>query len=165
MKQNRHLQGLTMFVFNFGLELLEQSVKLGWLIINNYCLFPWKFPSLNTTFSKLTTKKQCFLLCFYCKSCFSACVLLLRWWKKTYLKRSLANFQRIQMLLHPRLAFNWLSVSSLIIDRSEFLVCYFFALTWPSSALNNLKTAFILTNQNWAILSCILLCKLQNLHF
>ena len=27
------------------------------------------------------------------------------------------------------------------------LVCYFFALNLPSSALNHLKTAFILTNQ------------------
>ena len=36
--------------------------------------FPWQFPSLNTTFSKPTTKKQCFLQCFRCLSCFSAAV-------------------------------------------------------------------------------------------
>ena len=29
MKWNRRFQGLTMFVFNFGVESLEQSVKLG----------------------------------------------------------------------------------------------------------------------------------------
>ena len=46
---------------------------------------------------------------------------------------------------------------SLIIDPSECLICYLFALNQPSSALNYLKTTFTLTNQNWVILSCILL--------
>ena len=36
------------------------------------------------------------------------------------------------------------------------LVCYFFALNQPSSALNYLKTSFILTNQDWVIFSCTL---------
>ena len=33
MKWNRRLRGLTMFVFNFGVESLEQSVKLGRFVI------------------------------------------------------------------------------------------------------------------------------------
>ena len=33
MKRNRRLRGLTMFVLNFGVESLEQSVKLGRLLI------------------------------------------------------------------------------------------------------------------------------------
>ena len=37
------------------------------------------------------------------------------------------------------------------------LVCYIFALNKPSSALNHLKAAFTLTNQNWVTFSCILL--------
>ena len=33
MKWNRRFQGLTTFVFNFGVGSLEQSVKLGRLVI------------------------------------------------------------------------------------------------------------------------------------
>ena len=70
----------------------------------------------------------------------------------------IADFQRIQMLRHQRLALDWLSVSFFVywpIRMSGLL--YFLALNEPSSALNYLKTAFILTNQNWVIFSCILL--------
>ena len=63
---------------------------------------------------------------------------------------SLANFQRIQMLRHPRLAFDWLSV--------EFLRCLTNKNVWFVNSLhginpllNYLKTASILTNQNWVI--------------
>ena len=59
-----------MFVFNFGVESLEQSVKLGRLVL----LISLAIPALNTTFPKSTTKKQCFLQCFRCLSCFSAAV-------------------------------------------------------------------------------------------
>ena len=65
MKWNRRFRGLTMFVFNFGVGSLEQSVKPGRLVI---------FDFLNTTFSKPTTKKQRLLQCFHCLSCFSAAV-------------------------------------------------------------------------------------------
>ena len=149
MKWNRRLRGLTMFVFNFSQESLEQSAR-------NF-LFPWQFPSLNTTFSKPTTKKQCLLQCFHCLSCFSAAVA-----KENLLKTlaivSLANFQRSQMLRHPRLVFDWLSVSFFDywpIRMSGLLLCC------TSSALNYLKTAFILTNQNWVIFSCISLAQLS----
>ena len=36
MKWNRRLPGLIMFAFNFGVESLEQSVKLSLLIIFNF---------------------------------------------------------------------------------------------------------------------------------
>ena len=77
MKWNHCFWGLTMFVYNFGVGSLEQSVKLGWLVI----WFPWQFPSLNTNFSKPTTKKQCFFSVFIVWAVFQ-----LQWQKKTYLK-------------------------------------------------------------------------------
>ena len=124
-------------------------------------LFPWQFPSLNTTFSKLTTKKQCFLQCFCCLSCFSAAVA-----KENLLKTlaivSLTNFQIL--LQHLKLAFDWLCVSFFDywpIRMSDLLLSLLWInplLHWiNSSALNYLKTAFILTNQNWVIFPCILL--------
>ena len=53
------LRGLTMFVFSFGVESLELSVKPG--LARNF-----RLPSPNTTFSKPTTKEHCFLQCFRC---------------------------------------------------------------------------------------------------
>ena len=41
MKWNRRLRGLTMFVFNFGVESLEQSVKLGRLVILIFLAIPF----------------------------------------------------------------------------------------------------------------------------
>ena len=87
--------------------------------------FPWQFPSLNTTFSKPTTKKQCFLQCFRCLSCFSAAVA-----KENLLKTpaivSLANFQIFKFCCDIQgshlIGYLWVS---LIIDQSECLVCYF----------------------------------------
>ena len=72
-----------MFVFNFGGSSLEQSVNLGRLVI-----FDSLGNSLNTTFSKTTAKEN----------------LL-----KTPAIVLLANFQILAR--HPRLAFDWLSVS------------------------------------------------------
>ena len=88
-------------------------------------LFPWQFPPLNTTFSKLTTKKQCFFQCFHCLSCFSAAVV-----KENLLKMLaivlLASFQIFKFCcdiqgLHL-ISYLWVS---LIIDQSEYLICYF----------------------------------------
>ena len=87
--------------------------------------FPWQFPSLNTTFSKPTTKKQCFLQCFRCLSCFSAAVV-----KENLLKTpaivSLANLQIFKFCcdIHGLHLIGYLWVP-LIIDQSECLVCYF----------------------------------------
>ena len=69
--RNRRLRGLTMFVFDFGVKSLEQSVKLGRLVI----LISLAIPTLNTTFPKSTTKKQCFYSVFVVRAFFSAAVL------------------------------------------------------------------------------------------
>ena len=81
--------------------------------------FPWQFPSQNITFSKLTTKKQCFLQCFHCLSCL--------WWEKTYLKcRPLFRSQIFKFCCNIQglhlIGYLWVS---LIIDQSECLICYF----------------------------------------
>ena len=64
---------------------------------------------------------------------------------------SLANFQRIQMLRHPRLAFDWLSVS--FFDywpiRMSGLLLLYTELTLFCTELP--ENAFILTNQIWVI--------------
>ena len=96
---NHFRRGLTMFVFSFRRWIARAKCQAG--MARNF-RFPWQFPSLNTTSSKLTTKKQCFLQCFRCLSCFSAAVA------KENL-HSPANFQIL--LRHLRLAFDWLSVS------------------------------------------------------
>ena len=83
--------------------------------------FPWQSPSLNTTFTKTTTKKQC----FRCLSCFSAAVA-----KENLLKMaaivSLANFQIFKFCCDIQgshlIGYLWVS---LIIDQSECLICYF----------------------------------------
>ena len=83
--------------------------------------FPWQSPSLNTTFTKTTTKKQC----FRCLSCFSAAVA-----KENLLKTpaivSLANFQIFKFCCDIQgshlIGYLWVS---LIIDQSECLICYF----------------------------------------
>ena len=88
--------------------------------------FPWQFPSLITTFSKSTTKKQCFLQCFRCLSCFSSAVA-----KENLLKMPtivlLANFQIFKFCCDVQgshlIGYLWVS---LIIDQSECLICYFF---------------------------------------
>ena len=58
---------------------------------------------------------QCFLQCFRCYSCFLSCCIVTEVAKENLLKTpaivSLANFQRVQILRHPRLALDWLSVS------------------------------------------------------
>ena len=102
MKWNRRFRGLTLFVFNFGVGSLEQTGSA-----RNF-RFPWQFPSLNTSFSKPITKKQCVLQCFRCLSYFSAAVGKENL-HKTPAIVSLKNFQIL--LRHPRLAFDWLSVS------------------------------------------------------
>ena len=55
-----------MFVFDFGVKSLEQSVKLGRLVI----LISLAIPTLNTTFPKSTTKKQCFYSVFVVRAFF-----------------------------------------------------------------------------------------------
>ena len=74
MELNRRLRGLTMFVFAFGVESLEQSVKLDRLII-----------LISLAIFQTDNQKVVLFTVFSLLELFSAAVLLLR--KKTYLKR------------------------------------------------------------------------------
>ena len=114
------------------LALDRLSKVLSW--VGNF-QFPWQFPSLITTFSKPTTKKQCFLQCFRCLSCFSSAVA-----KENLLKMPtivlLANFQIFKFCCDVQgshlIGYLWVS---LIIDQSECLICYFF-LHWINPLLH-----------------------------
>ena len=96
-----------MFVFNFGVESLEQSVKLGLLVILIFLAIPF---SIHHFFQTDNQKAVLLLLELFFRYCIVVAVL-----KENLLKTpaivSLANFQRIQMLRHPRLTFDWLFVS------------------------------------------------------
>ena len=76
MELNRRLRGLTMFVFAFGVESLEQSVKLDRLII-----------LISLAIFQTDNQKVVLFTEFSLLELFSAAVLLLRLRKKTYLKR------------------------------------------------------------------------------
>ena len=88
MKWNHCFWGLTMFVYNFGVGSLEQSVKLGWLVI----LISLAIPFSKHQFFQTNNQKAVLFQCFHCLSCFSAAVA-----KENLLKTpaivSLVNFQ------------------------------------------------------------------------
>ena len=111
MKWNRRLRGLTMFVFNFGVESLEQSVKLGRLVIMISLAIPFSIHYIFQTDNRKVLLSTVFLLL---ELFFSYCIVV-GVLKENLLKTpaivSLTNFQRIQMLRHPRLTFDWLSMS------------------------------------------------------
>ena len=79
--------------------------------------FPFlsQFLSLNTTFSKSTTQKAVLFTVFSLLELFFSRCIVVTVAKGNLLNTpaivSLANFQRIQMLWHPRLALDWLSGS------------------------------------------------------
>ena len=122
MKWNRRFRGLTMFVSNFGVGSLEQSVKLGRLEIfgflgNSHLQTP--------LFPNWQPKKQCFLQCFGYLSCFSAAVA-----KENLLETpaivSFSNFQIFKCCCDTQgshlIGYLWVS---LIINQSECMICYF----------------------------------------
>ena len=78
MKWNHHFRSLTMFVFNFGVGSLEQSVKLGWFVIFD---FLGNSPLKTPLFPNWQPKSSAFYSVFIVWAVFQ-----LRWWKKTYLK-------------------------------------------------------------------------------
>ena len=100
-----------MFVFNFGVESLEQSVKLDRLVI----LISLAIPFSKHHFFQTDNQKAVLFTVFSLLELFFSCCVVVSVAKENLLKTpaivSLANFQRIQMLRHPRLAFHWLSVS------------------------------------------------------
>ena len=123
--------------------------------------FPRQFPSLNTTFFQTDNQKEVLLQCFVVRAVFPVAVLLSRWRKKTYLKRRplLRShiFSVFQMLRHPRLAFDCLSV--IFFDywpiRVSGLLLLCTELTLFCTELP--ENAFILINHYWVIFSCVLL--------
>ena len=127
MKWDHRLRGLTMFVFSFGVESLELSVKLGRLVIFDFLTIPFSeqyfFQTDNQRLMLFTVSSllELFLRC---------CIFMA---KENLIEMPaivlLANFQRIQMLRQLRLALDWLSVSFFVywpIRMSGLL--YFFAL-------------------------------------
>ena len=100
-----------MVVFNFGVESLEQSVKLDRLVILISLAIAF---SKHLFFSNGQTKSSAFYSVFWLELFFCCCIAVavaVGNLIKTPAIVSLANFQRSQMLRNPRLAFEWLSVS------------------------------------------------------
>ena len=91
-----------MFVFNFSVGVLKQSVKRGWLVIFNF---------LCNSLLKTDNQKAVLFTVFLLFKLFFSCGGK----KKPTLNAShcfACKFSNFQILLrHPRLAFDWLSVS------------------------------------------------------
>ena len=100
MKWNRRLRGLTMFVTSFGVESLELSVKLGRLVIFDFLTIPF---SEHHFFQTDNQRVMLFIVFSLLELFFSCC--------KMPAIVLIADFQRIQMLRHQRLALDRLSVS------------------------------------------------------
>ena len=96
-----------MFVFNFGVESLEQSVKLDRLVI----LISLAIPFSKHHFFQTDNQKAVLFTVFSLLELFFSCCVVVSVAKENLFKTpaivSLANFQRIQMLRHPRLAFDY----------------------------------------------------------
>ena len=111
MEWNRRLRRLTMFVFNFGVESLEQSVKLDRLVI----LISLAIPFSKHHFLQTDNQKAVLFTLFSLLELLFSCCIVVAVAKENLLKTtaivSLAKFQRSQMLRHLRFAFDWLSVS------------------------------------------------------
>ena len=111
MEWNRRLRRLTMFVFNFGVESLEQSVKLDRLVI----LISLVIPFSKHHFLQTDNQKAVLFTLFSLLELLFSCCIVVAVAKENLLKTtaivSLAKFQRSQMLRHLRFAFDWLSVS------------------------------------------------------
>ena len=111
MKWNRRFRGLTLFVFNFGVGSLEQSVKPGQLVISISLAIPFS----KHHFFQTDNQKAVLFTVFSLLELFFSCCIVVIVAKENPLKTpaivSLAKFQRIQMLRYPRLAFDLLSVS------------------------------------------------------
>ena len=99
-----------MFVFNFGIESLGQSVKLNRFVISISLAIPFS----EHPFFQTDNQKAVLFTVFSLLELFFSCCIVVAVAKENLLKTpaivSLANFQIL--LRHPRLAFDWLSVSS-----------------------------------------------------
>ena len=92
MKWNRRLRGLTMFVFNFGVESLEQSVKLDRLVIFISAL---AIPFSKHHFFQIDNQKAMLFTVFSLLELFSRCCIVVAVVKEDLLQTpaivSLAN--------------------------------------------------------------------------
>ena len=109
MKWDHRLRGLTMFVFSFGVESLELSVKLGRLVIFDFLTIPF---SEHHFFQTDSQRLMLFTVSSLLELFLRCCIFMA---KENLIEMPaivlLANFQRIQMLRQLRLALDWLSVS------------------------------------------------------
>ena len=83
MEWNRRLRRLTMFVFNFGVESLEQSVKLDRLVI----LISLAIPFSKHHFLQTDNQKAVLFTLFSLLELLFSCCIVVAVAKKTYLKR------------------------------------------------------------------------------
>ena len=126
MEWNRRLWGLTMFVFNFGVESLERSVKLDRLVI----LISLAIPLSKHHFFQTDNQKAVLFTAFSLSELFFSCCIVVAVAKENLLKTpaivSLANFQIFKFCCDIQgshlIGYLWVS---LIIDQSECLICYF----------------------------------------
>ena len=138
--------------------MLEQSVKLSRLIIfyfiSNFLIYSPILPNREpktSAFRSVFVFRAVFQLLYSCFGPKSKCV--------ANANRFLLETgpERIQHLRHLDSGFDWLSVSSFVyqpIRMSRLL--HFSALHYLFSSPCYLKTAFLLTNHNREIFSCIL---------
>ena len=122
IKWNRRLRGLTMFVFNFGVESLEQSVKLGRLVI----LISLAIPFYTHHFFQTDNRKAVLFTVFFLLELFFSYCIVVGCWKKSFLKRR--PLFRLQIFsiskccdIQGSYLIGYLWVSS-VIDLSECLV-------------------------------------------
>ena len=106
MKWKRRLRGLIMFAFKFGVESLEQSIKLGLLVISISSAIPFSEHHFFETDYQMVVLFTVFSLLELFFSCCPVVLVAKENVLETPALVSLANFQRIQMLRLPRLAFD-----------------------------------------------------------
>ena len=107
-----------MFVFNFGVGSLKQSVKLGWFIVFD---FLGNSPLKTPLYPNWQPKSSAFYSVFVVWAVFQP-----QWWKKTYLNVGHCFACKFSNFVATSKACIWLAVwVSLIIDQSECLICYF----------------------------------------
>ena len=95
-----------MFAFKFGVESLEQSIKLGLLVISISSAIPFSKHHFFETDYQIVVPFTVFSLLELFFSCCPVVLVAKENVLETPALVSLANFQRIQMLRLPRLAFD-----------------------------------------------------------
>ena len=129
-------RGLTMFVFNFGVGSLEQSVKLGQLVI---FVFLGNSLLLTLLFPNRQQKSRAFYSVLVVWAVFQL------WWrKKTYLERQplfCLQIFKFSNFVETSKTCIWLAIfeSLWLLTNQNVWFVTFFSLNKPSSALDYLK--------------------------